>query len=342
VSLLFLLYLAASILFEKYTLKELVLICIIGLFLVLSYRNQPDTTLLRVFLLVIAFKNFDFYKLIKFDMKLKIIGVFTVIFLHFAGIFEDVYLVREDYIRHSLGFIHPNRLATYVCVIILQWLVLRMHERKITAYNYIVAIAIALITDAITGSRTTLIIMMLGIFTSFFFYYIPRLSIKRNVIVRAISVFIVPVLSLVSYYIASGFDVRLEGWRNLDVLLSWRVSQMNNIYNNYGLSMLGQEIHLISARVAREQGLDWIILDNAYMALAIRFGVIILIIFSILSIILQRRLLKGRKYELVMIANCFAVLGFTELQFYMIEFNFSLFAFIYLFQPNKQDLYINL
>ena len=341
ISAFFLVILSANIFFMKYTPKEMIFICILGFFLIISYFNQQDMTLIRVFLLVVAFKRFDFYKLVKFDFKLKIIGLVIVICLHYADIFENVMIVRDESIRHSLGFIHPNRLAVFVCVIIFQWLVIKMHERKINLYKYLCIIIVAIITDIITGSRTILFITLLGILVSMCFYYIPTIIIKKNILNRIITVFIAPLCALMSYYSTVQFDSKYEIWMILDDFFSRRISMMNSLYNSYGVSIFGQEVYLVSARVAREQGIMWIVLDNAYMALAIRFGIIILILFLGLSVLLQEKLIKNQKFEIVMVFTCFAILGLTELQFYMIEFNFSLFAFIFLFQPNS-NFHLNL
>lgn len=105
-----------TILFQNqiYRIKEIAWVVIIFAIVVISYFLSKDNIILKAIMLIIASKDINFKKFIKFDLVIKVIFCFIIIIFSQIGIAENYVILRADgTIRQSLGFSHPNALAAY-------------------------------------------------------------------------------------------------------------------------------------------------------------------------------------------------------------------------------------
>lgn len=138
------------------------------------------------------------------------------------------------------------------------------------------------------------------------------------------------ILSFVLVYLYSS-NLKIVGF--FDELLSHRISLAYSILDNYGISLLGQYIPLVSTTEARRTGLTALVLDNAYMHLLLRYGVVLFVVFILfysyfIYISFEE---KGILSMLIVFLYC----GITETWLIRIEIDFLLVLFIPILLSNK-------
>ena len=103
-----------TVLFQNqiYKIREIVLVVIIFSITVISYLLSKDNIILKVVMLIIASKDIELKKFIKFDLVIKVIFCCMIIIFSQIGVSGNYIILRADgTIRQSLGFTHPNALA---------------------------------------------------------------------------------------------------------------------------------------------------------------------------------------------------------------------------------------
>ena len=104
---------------------------------------------------------------------------------------------------------------------------------------------------------------------------------------------------------------------------------MSNYYLNYGITFFGQKA--LSTQLVGGQPLGS--LDNGYMSLLIKFGIIVTIIFLLFLSITIKKLLDAKKYEYAVCFILFTLLGISEFTFYVVIINVFLLLFAYVYEP---------
>ena len=112
--LIFVLLMTIIIFFQRYTLRELIVVALITLPIALATINSSHRIMMSVVMFIVASKEANFYKMISVAYIILIIMLPLIILLCFAGVLQDVVMYRNDIVRHSLGFLHPNKLGLKV------------------------------------------------------------------------------------------------------------------------------------------------------------------------------------------------------------------------------------
>lgn len=92
-----------------------------------------------IVVLALAGREVDLDKLIKFDIKFKLVWLFFILSLYYTGFLQGVsdYYGREGYIRfkQSMGFKHPNIFPMFVFIILTEYIYIRFEKLK--SYEWI-------------------------------------------------------------------------------------------------------------------------------------------------------------------------------------------------------------
>ena len=141
----------------------------------------------------------------------------------------------------------------------------------------------------------------------------------------------IPVICcLISYYVVYLYSYHFNTFLvNLNSLLSNRLKIVSNYYLNYGITFFGQKA--LSTQLVGGQPLGS--LDNGYMSLLIKFGIIVTIIFLLFLSITIKKLLDAKKYEYAVCFILFTLLGISEFTFYVVIINVFLMLFAYVYEP---------
>ncbi len=163
----FLLTLGAVVVME-HDWREWLVIAVILAVSAYSYIHSGRNDLLRLSLLLMACRDIDLRKAMKYCFFVSVTGFAVIALLSVFGILGDVYLIGDfgrqvvDEKRYVFGFGHPNTLFGSVYAALLMWIWL--YGEKAGWIGYTLAVAISGVATVVTRSRTGGIICILTIF----------------------------------------------------------------------------------------------------------------------------------------------------------------------------------
>jgi hypothetical protein len=108
----------------------------------------------------------------------------------------------------------------------------------------------------------------------------------------------------------------------LDSAMTYRISAAERMFARYGFSMIGQKVVTRGTRSTEVAENAIFNTDMAYIAVPIRYGVIISLLLLLGAFLLSRRALRCHKDELIIMMVYFALLGIAETALYRITYNF--------------------
>ena len=217
-----------------------------------------DYFLLSLVLALVCSINIEFSKIIKYDFIIKIIIFLSLVILSYVGLTNERVFYRDMTIRYTFGFVHPNTFALYVMVIYFEYfyLYLEKNNKNPVIKRLIIGLILILFIDRFVDSRSAEICIIIFnvtlLFTKYFYRIFDSLFIKNMY-------YVLLIISLLSTFL---FINNNEFVNNLNSVLSNRILFQSIYYKEYGLTLFGTITQLSYA------------LDNVYMKLIIKYGII--------------------------------------------------------------------
>ena len=227
-----------AVVIARHDLKGWIAIAVVTAFTGFCYLYSGKNDLLRLAMFLMACKNIDLKKAMKYSLYVSVVGFFAIALLSVAGILGNV--VRTmDYgreagveTRYVFGFGHPNTLLGCVYALFLMWL--WVYGKKAGALLYVVACAVTLPVVWITGSRTGIIIFVFTIVIAVIARVFTKLSEQKWIYYASgagiflLSAVLAPIAAVLAHSVFKGGWNPLgeEGFWKLDYLLSNRISNL--------------------------------------------------------------------------------------------------------------------
>lgn len=310
---------------QKYSLREICLISVITVPIIVSAVLSTNFFALSTWLFIVAAKETEFERIVHTAYRVLIIMIPLVIVFNLFGMIEDYTITRNGMIRYSLGFSHPNQLGLRVFQLVACHCYINRNQLKFINYIYIFAAAVFLYV--VPNSQTAYICVLAMLLLLFIYkflnkYWIAALEFYKNCMV-VISV----LFNLLSVFWSL---IDLNGHpviKQINTLLSIRFSSCNRVFQIYGISILGQRIYVTSTERNLVGITTRLFLDNAYMALLLRFGVIVYCIFSLAFIALLIYCKRKEQILLLIILVVYALYGVMENGLFLTSHNIFLLMF---------------
>lgn len=305
-----------------YKLNTILYMASAGLLVLVCFINSHYNHLFYFLLILLSSRNIDLYKAIQLDFYARIVLISFIILLGLTGLIENyvTYRTGSEMLRYSLGFLHPNTLASFMLGLIMEdaWL----HRRKFSGLYCIVIWSISIIVYLITLNRTSVLIAVL-----FPFFVIPLSNATpRGEIGRFSGFFLKDLYALLTLFsliamLNCNHSLVLKGF---DILLSNRFSNAYRVFQNYGVSLFGQSIKLVSVKMARLFNYSISLLDVAYIRLMLQGGCILLVFMAVLYRNLTTGILRANDRYTLLIVCLFMLYGIGESGFNNVYMNFTL------------------
>lgn len=329
---------------QKYTKKELIKLICIGICVLVSSILSRSNMLLVGFLFIAAAKNIDFNKIVKITLLVQIICISIIIMLALTGVIENRVMIRsgETEVRYALGFEHPNTFASQILQMVVCWIWIRWD--RLCVKDYVGIIILAVIVKLVCDSKTNLLLIGLILICILAAKLAAKIVdenkiIKYSKICAKLVIIIGPILSLIMAVIyKKGNTLHFI----LNKVFSGRLMLLQKFYNEYGFSLLGQKINRVSTFMARETGQQVAVLDNAYGNLAIRYGIIILLLFVIGYYILVKSSLLDKQILINIIVFIYFIFGISETQIFKLPHNVSLILLSTVIYCNRGEQELNI
>lgn len=311
--------------FQKYEKKELIIIAMITIPIVISTKQSGYFVLLSAWMFIVASKNVKFEEVIRIAYTILRIMIPLIIILYFIGALEESTLYRNGVLRHSLGFSHPNQLGLRL----FQLLVCNfyIHRKKVHAGNYIFALLLIVAAYFIPNSQTATICMgCVSVFVMAYVFF-EKYSTSLMHLFKKLLIVIGIMSNLLSVVWSVCGVEKYEILKQIDQWMSIRFSTCHKVFQLFGSSLWGQHLYITSAERALVGIRTILFLDNAYMALMLRMGVIVYVIFTVAYIGQMMILRKKDNNILLIILVVYAIYGIMENGFFALTHNIFLLAF---------------
>ncbi|MBP3275666.1 hypothetical protein [Kandleria sp.] len=319
------LLLAQIVLFQKYQFHELVVIGMISLPIIIATLNSNHNRMMSTWIFIVAAKYIDFDKIVKLTYYVELIMTLIVIYLFQTGVITELTMYRGSMVRHSLGFIHPNQLGMRIFLLVVCRCYIRRDKFNIIDWGIIIAAAV--FVERVANSKTSYFSLVTFAIIMAAYEITRSLGVKQEVYSNMMIV--TAVICNAASIILSFMNLsKYPFLKMIDVFMSKRFSQCHRTLKYYGIKILGQEIKLIVTRPGVGKTYRfW--LDNAYMSILLRYGLIVFFFFSILYIIAMIYLKQNNRHLLVAILCLYAIYGLMENNFFSMSNNLFLLTLSY-------------
>ena len=269
--------------------------------------------------------------IVKIDFYIRTTMTVLIMLLSCLKIFNNVIIYRDNGVRNSFGFNHPNTTGAMIFLIILDILyILYKKNRKLGLVGLVSLIFIVLMEDKLINARSAEFGSIIAIFG---FYVIQHFKKKRNIdrILAIIAVLSCTLLPMTSLFLAFNYDITNNFYVHIDNLMSSRLYFFSYLLKYYPFSWFGQLTPLIGAKLTpfATTGLST---DNVYIEFYMRFGIIPSLLYLSLLLFGLLKSINNKNYMMFVWIESTMIWACSESLLYIAAFNLP---FIVLFANNK-------
>lgn len=324
--------------YHKFNYKDLLILLFSSICFVLFYKNLGiNQAILMLF--VYSARNINMIEFFKLSYKLSFVLLLFIIISGKIGIIENYTGISGERQREYLGF----RYALYPTSILGNIVFLKIYiERKnITWLALIILFVSSVILYLFTDSRLTTGISIIIIVLAALF---KKYNSIENIFKRGYLIISYIVSAVISIYFTLKYDYLSEWQSNLNELLGGRLSLGNMTLDFYGIDWFGKKINLIGMGLDAdgEQNMSdtYDYVDNLYIQLLLRMGILFLIIFILIMTMMVYKAYKNKDVYLVIILVLLAFHGIIDDLILSIQFNsFFMVVSTVLYTYNKTKNY---
>ena len=309
---------------------------ILGVYCVLNLIISRSTQLLAIFILVYSLKTYNFKELMAFLLKFVLITFAIIITLSLFKVLPDDVHMREDALRHTLGFECSTLSQSIFMFVILSSLYVYQSDIKLELLitEFIISSLLYYLTNSRTGFYLSILIILIALIVKYVKPKFVKLkSFLSTKIVRYILCSIPILITLVCFAIALCYNSEIEFMSKLDKMLSGRLTFSHNALEEHKINLFGQQIDWF-------RGGNYIGIDCSYLFVFYKYGIIgAIIIFAFYA--------KGINYSLknkdLLLFLCLMVCMVDSIvEPYIDDYKYNLFAFLLIDFFKKEEKQIDL
>lgn len=307
--------------FQKMSIKQAIVVGFMTVLVFISSLRADNRTVLLAWTFIIAAKDQDFEELVRIAFWILLATSLLLIGLCFAGVIEDVTTVREKagtvWVRHAMGFPHPNSLGMaalhiYACSLYLRRNKLRWVD---PAVGIVGTIFVFWVPNSISAC------LCMSMLTCVSLILLIKLNMPIKIVIAWCLLSLVVLCNLVCTVYSLAFD-KLPLAVYLDKALTYRLSSAFSVFSFFGVTPLG----IVLPPMATPSIIDNVVyfmpwLDASYMDLMLRYGVLIYLLYSGLYIAAAFRIRKTGNLMLLGIMATYAAHGIMENSLYILRFS---------------------
>ncbi len=264
-------------------------------------REQNDTYMFKVTLMMVASYGKDHKRILKYSMWLALSVMVLVILLNLLRIIPEYTLERDGRVRHSFGTLGPTNLAGHFCFIIMTYIFLA--DGSLAWWGYAIIVLLSVLNLWLVDGRTA----FLSIFLATVGCLIYELIRKKQIHIPDKLRWIWERVLLVAYPLVSGVYLVMMFTYNEDpgifynkygVLASFRGRLRNaqRVMGVTGNSLFGNyyQNYWVEGNVFKNTG-NYEFLDSSYARLLLMYGIVAFALIISVFTVIQWRLMKKRQ-----------------------------------------------
>ena len=306
----------------------LVLIVVTGYFYMYFGLTQ---TLLPIF--IYSARNMEVNKILRISYIISIFMLVFIILSSYLGIIQNYIYYSALRERQYLGFRYALYPSSILCNII--FLKVYLEKENISWLSLICLLAANYVLFQYTDSRLTFI---LGVALIVFSAIMKKSQKFREILLNRTFIWSFLVLALLSIYATINYDYLSDWQSDLNEALGGRLSLGNSTLKFYGYGLFGKTLSL-SGNGLDENGMlntstyDYV--DNLYVLLLLRAGIIFLFIFLVAMTIIMKKIYIQKDSYLYIIFILLAFHGIIDDLIMLPQYNSFWFVVAALFMGRR-------
>lgn len=261
----------------KVSKVKLLGIIFISIIVFMCIIKTMDPIIPIVLLALIAAKNIEFKKIVKVSFRFNSIMVFIILFLAIIGVIEDTqtfrYFGTTKIICHGLGFNHSSALPTFYFFLFLNYFYLSPNKRNLL--NLLIGVMIGYVIFTFCAERLRFYLLIIA---AIMIFIQPFLYDRFKRINKYIILWCFPVCCLLTLLLGYYYNPSNQLMKHLNITLSNRLYFENHAFNNYPITLLGQDILMGEDVTKFNDGTTYFYLDSAYVYLLFEYGILVFIV----------------------------------------------------------------
>ena len=306
----------------------LVLIVITGYFYMYFGLTQ---TLLPIF--IYSARNMEVNKILRISYVISVFMLVFIILSSYLGIIQNYIYYSALRERQYLGFRYALYPSSILCNII--FLKVYLEKENISWLSLICLLVANYVLFQYTDSRLTFI---LGVALIVFSTIMKKSQKFREILLNRTFIWSFLVLALLSIYATINYDYLSDWQSDLNEALGGRLSLGNSTLKFYGYGLFGKTLSL-SGNGLDENGIlntstyDYV--DNLYVLLLLRAGIIFLFIFLVAMTIIMKKIYIQKDSYLYIIFILLAFHGIIDDLIMLPQYNSFWFVVAALFMGRR-------
>lgn len=271
---------------------------------------------------IFAAKRIDFKQFLKYVVVFQSMYYGGVIILSKLGLIANNIRYRDMHIRDGLGFAWSTWPVHGFLYIVSFYTILR--NKRITLLEIIGLECINILLYFYTNTRSPFILITLYLLFLILNKHLSN-NIVKNTFFKLMYVVSAPVVTFIMYWLS----INYQKYASLDSALSGRILLGYNAINQYGIHLFGRKILFNTSWDII--GMKYLFVDSSFLQYLLRFGIISLFIFLIVTMSFQKRLLRTENTILIMSFLLVLVNGILDPEYIEPFYNVFLVMFAALF-----------
>lgn len=250
---------------------------------IISYISSDGPTILKLILFILAIQAVGERRILSYFYGSLILAFIIVMISSFAGLTTLTYYSRFKQ-AYRFGFQNPNTVPVVLFAIMSG--VNIAHEKTLKFKHIVLELIVMLVSYYFCKGRTAFYICILT-----FVLLIFREPLQDTRFLKVVSwpfQFLFLILAVFSYYVTIMYRAGNSNWQKLNLLLSGRLYAWQGYYSRYGISVFGNKLS------TEYYGA----LDNAYLQLIIKYGLIAFILYAVIFVAISRYAWKNNRWVL--------------------------------------------
>ena len=295
-----------------------IILYLAALLLVIQGTGNVQTSFACVFVFAFGARSIDFKKICGITISLTLTLIFFVIVSSLLGIIENYHVIQnlqggEIRSRYFLGFRYALNAPAMLCNVILLYVYQKREKAKVLEIAFL--FVFSLILYEFTNSRLTFYTSIIGLIIAIIckirkdnlenLQKVPKILIPSFLVCFGISI-----------WLAISYSPSVTWMQELNAFLSNRLRHGQNSFMMYGVSLFGLgNIEWVGAGLdvyGRQSTETYFYVDNLYIQVLQRYGIIFMAIFLALTTALMIQCYKKKENLLVILLAIIAFHGLID------------------------------
>lgn len=284
-----------------------------GIFLC-SYANVGYDFLLGLAILLPGAMNLDYRRIVRVGVYTGMVTVTLALLGSTVGCITNLtYEIRNE-VRNSMGFVYPTDCAArifFLCTLCLVYFT----EVPLIVHSIAYGLLAAVVYKITLGRCGTMGLLMLS-GLAFCFQILQWIERKKKLPemkpLETIFVLLMPIEACIMLGLSWWYNPENIFLKKLNEILSTRLTLGNSAMKTYGLTVLGTAFEQIGSGGGQGYRSDYNFVDSSYVLLAVRYGILVLIIVCILYMGAALKTVRSRNMRLAAVLIAIATVSMIE------------------------------